>query len=334
MSHADLHAHYLAPSVLEAIRRGDLAPYIRLIDTPEGMRIAYPGSVTRVVGDRMVGLEHRIAHLDELGFEVQVLSPWIDTFGYELPEDVAVRYHTLLNEGMAAAMDAYPDRFRFLASAPLPYPHATRSVLDHAVRHLGAVGSMIGTNVNGRNLDIPELEALWETSTGLGVPVELHPVNVVETDRLDHDQLDNFLGNPFDTTIAAASLIFGGVLDRHPRLSVILLHGGGYLPYAVGRMTHGRIARGVAPMLLRNPIDYLDRFLYDTVVYDEQTLQSLARIVGKERLLLGTDYPFDMEPDEPVAGVERWLGADALSTIDATAARLTGAPRRTDASKR
>lgn len=320
--HVDVHAHYLAPSVVEAIRSGEFEPHIRILDTPEGPRLKYPTTVSRPLMPAMTDLDDRLKQLDQRGLDVQVLSPWIDTFGYDLPEDVAIRYHANLNEGMAAAVRAFPDRFRFFASVPLPWGGPTESALTDAVGRLGAVGSMIGTNVTGRLLDDPAFTPLWETSARLGVPVELHPVDVAGQDRLDRYQLDNFLGNPFDTTIAATSLMFGGVLDRYPNLDVILLHGGGYFPYAVGRLTHGRKARGVAQELEHAPAEYLKRFYYDTIVYEREALETLARVVGVDRLLIGSDYPFDMEPDEIVSTVTAALGPQGMNILAQTAHRL------------
>jgi aminocarboxymuconate-semialdehyde decarboxylase len=270
----------------------------------------------------MTELTRRIQHLDACGIGVQVLSTWIDMFGYDLTEDVAVRYHREINEGLAAAAGAWPQRLRFLASVPLPWGEAAAAVLRDAVTRLGACGAMIGTNVGDANLDDPRFEPLWAACAELGCPVELHPVNVAGASRLGDYQLDNFLGNPFDTTIAAASLIFGGVLDRHQDLQVILLHGGGYLAQAAGRMTHGRRARGVAPRLRREPADYLDRFYYDTIVYDGQVLAALAAAVGLERIVLGSDYPFDMEPPDIVASISAALGQDAPAALAANARRL------------
>jgi aminocarboxymuconate-semialdehyde decarboxylase len=321
-THVDVHAHYLAPSVLDAIRSGEFEPHVRILDTPEGLRLKYPTTVSRPLPRGMADLDQRLVHLDERGLDAQVLSTWIDTFGYDLPEDVAVRYHAKLNEGMASAVQEFPDRFRFFASVPLPWGAAAASTLTDAVGRLGAVGSMIGTNVTGRPLDEQAFAPLWETSAQLGVPVELHPVDVAGQDRLDRFQLDNFLGNPFDTTIAATSLMFGGVLDRHPDLDVILLHGGGYFPHAIGRLTHGRQARGVVPDLEQAPAEYLKRFYYDTIVYDPTALEVLARLVGVDRLLLGSDYPFDMEPNEIVSTVTAALGAPALDVLAESARRL------------
>ena len=331
----DLHAHYLAPSLVEHIRRGEFSPHVRVTGGPDRTRFLFPTTTSRLLLARMTDTRERIRHLDQCEIDIQVLSTWIDMFGYDLPEDVAVSYHTRMNEGLAEAVDAYPRRFRFLASVPLPWGAAAADVLRDAVTRLGAVGAMIGTNVGGRNLDDARLEPLWAASEKLGCPVELHPVHVAGAERLGDYQLENFLGNPFDTTVAAASLIFGGVLDRHPRLDVILVHGGGYLPYAVGRMTHGRLARGVARDLHREPVDYLDRFHYDTIVYDRRLLTALRGLVGSERIVLGSDYPFDMEPADIVATARAALGEDALHVLAANARRLLalgraepGPPRR------
>jgi aminocarboxymuconate-semialdehyde decarboxylase len=318
----DLHAHYLAPSVIRRLRGGDAEPHIRVEDAGDSVRFAFPSSVSRTLEPRMADVVDRLRHLDECGIDIQVLSTWIDMFGYDLPEDVAVRYHTWINEGLAQAVDDHPDRLRFFASVPLPWSDAAVSVLRDAVRRLGAVGAMIGTNVCGSNLDDPRLSPFWAQAEALDVPVQLHPVDPAGADRLTDHQLANFLGNPFDTTVAAASLILGGVLDRHPRLRVVLVHGGGYLPYAVGRIGHGRRARNVASTLAREPVDYLDRFTFDTVVYEPRVLRVLSGLVGSDHLVLGSDYPFDMEPPDVVNAVRSALGEEALAQTARNAARL------------
>jgi aminocarboxymuconate-semialdehyde decarboxylase len=318
----DLHAHYLAPSVVADIRAGAFGPQLRAAGPPDETRFEFPVTVSRVLMPAMTDLTGRIRHLDECGIDIQVLATWIDMFGYDLTEDIAIRFHTRVNEGLAAAADAWPGRLRFLASVPLPWGEAAAAVLRDAVTRLGAVGAMIGTNVGGANLDDTRFEPLWAACEELGCPLELHPVNVAGAERLGDYQLDNFLGNPFDTTIAAASLIFGGVLDRHPELEVILLHGGGYLPQAAGRMTHGRRARGVAPRLRREPAGYLSRFYYDTIVYDARVLAALAEVVGLDRIVLGSDYPFDMEPPDIIAMISAALGPDAPRTLAANARGL------------
>lgn len=326
----DMHAHFLAPSMVQRIRDGEFAPHLTLTEAGGQMRMMFPTGTSRVVMPTMLDLDLRIQHLDECGIDVQVLSTWIDMFGYDLPEEVAISFHTGINEGLAEAAAAHPGRFQFLASVPLPWGQAAASVLEDAVDRLGAVGSMIGTNVNGAYLDDARFQPFWESSDRLGVPVELHPVNVAGADRLSNNEMSNFLGNPFDTTVAATSLIFGGVLDRYPALRVILVHGGGYLPYAVGRLTHGRLARKISPELRLQPTEYLQRFYFDTVVYDPTGLRALASIVGLERLVLGTDYPFDMEPPAVSTMVSEALGTGALATI-ADTARMLCSPQTAEA---
>jgi aminocarboxymuconate-semialdehyde decarboxylase len=318
----DFHAHYLAPSVVEYIRGGSYRPHVLAIGNAEETRFQFPTTTSRPLTSRMMDLQERIRHLDQCEIDIQVLSTWIDMFGYDLPEDVGIRYHTRINEGLAEAVAAWPGRLRFLASVPLPWGEAAALVLHDAVTRLGAVGSMVGSNVCGSNLDDPRLGPFWAASEKLGRPVEVHPVDVAGAERLSRYQLANFVGNPFDTTVAAASLIFGGVLDRYPNLDIILVHGGGYLPYAAGRMTHGRRSRGVAPDLRREPLRYLDRFYYDTIVYDPRLLTILSGLVGIERIVLGSDYPFDMEPPDIVATASAALGDRARQVLADTAHRL------------
>jgi aminocarboxymuconate-semialdehyde decarboxylase len=318
----DVHAHHLAPSVVERLRAGDAAPHVRVTQDGGDVRFSFPTFTSRVMEPGMDDLDDRLRHMDEVGVDVQVLSTWIDMFGYDLPEDVAVRYSGWVNEGLAGSVASRPDRFRFFASVPLPWAEAAGEVLSDAVDRLGAVGAMIGTNIGGRNLDDPALEPFWARAEALGVPVELHPVAPAGSDRLTRHGLANFLGNPFDTTVAAASLILGGVLDRHPGLQVVLVHGGGYLPYALGRLTHGRSAWGVARELAHDPREYLDRFHVDTIVYDPDVLRGLAGLVGGNRLLLGSDYPFSMEPPDLVAAVRSALGEDGVERTGRNAARL------------
>jgi len=318
----DVHAHYLAPSVVEHIRRGAFGEHVQAAGGGDDVRFQFRTTASLPLFTRMTDTRERIRHLDQCGIDIQVLSTWIDMFGYDLPEDIAVSYHTAVNEGLAEGVREHPDRFRFLASVPLPWGEAAATVLRDAVTRLGAVGAMIGTNIGGSNLDDPRFEAFWIASEELGCPVELHPVSVAGAERLAGYQLANFLGNPFDTTIAGASLIFGGVLDHHPALDLILVHGGGYLPQAVSRMTHGRRARGVAPALAREPIDYLDRFYYDTIVYDPRLLAMLRDLVGMDRMVLGSDYPFDMEPPDVVGTARTALGQHAPELLAANARRL------------
>jgi aminocarboxymuconate-semialdehyde decarboxylase len=169
---------------------------------------------------------------------------------------------------------------------------------------LGLRGAQIGSNVAGKNLDDPELEPVWATAAELDAFILLHPINVAGADRLSSYYLGNLIGNPLDTTIAAACLVFSGVLERHPSLKICLAHGGGFVPYQAGRFVHGWHVRAEPKSKLgKPPTDSLKRFYFDTIVHSKEVLEFLVGNAGADRVLLGSDYPFDMGMPEGVAQV-------------------------------
>jgi aminocarboxymuconate-semialdehyde decarboxylase len=172
------------------------------------------------------------------------------------------------------------------------------------VRVLGLRGAQIGSNVAGKNLDDPELEPVWATAAELDAFILLHPINVAGADRLSSYYLGNLIGNPLDTTIAAACLVFSGVLERHPSLKICLAHGGGFVPYQAGRFVHGWHVRAEPKRKLEKPpTDSLKRFYFDTIVHSKEVLAFLVGNAGADRVLLGSDYPFDMGMPEGVSQV-------------------------------
>jgi aminocarboxymuconate-semialdehyde decarboxylase len=176
---------------------------------------------------------------------------------------------------------------------------------------------MIGSNVNGMNLDDPALEPVWAAAAELGAFILIHPMNVAGADRLRSYYLNNLIGNPLDTTIAAACLVFGGVMERHPKLNVCLVHGGGFVPYQAGRWAHGWHVRPEPKVNVKqSPEPWIDRFFYDTILHGRPQLEFLVGSVGASRVLLGSDYPYDMGTGECVWQVM------ALSVPDGDKAKL------------
>jgi aminocarboxymuconate-semialdehyde decarboxylase len=228
---------------------------------------------------------------------------------------------------MSRAHTAFPDRFVALATLPMQSPRRAVDELDRAVRLPGVRGVYLGTNVNGRELDDPAFLPVWERIDELELPVFLHPLNVVGAERLGAYYLANLLGNPYDTGIAAARLIFGGVLDRFPKLSVCLPHAGGTLPYLIGRLDCGKKVRRELGHMKRSPSAYLRRFTYDTISHAPASLRYLIDLVGADRVLLGSDYCFDLGYRRPVEVVTRLAGlgrADQARILGGNAARLLG----------
>ena len=330
----DMHSHIVAPAAFEALKAAPERYGARFENRPDGRRLVFADSMQQDPRGLdtpwwalLTDIEASKAHQQQIGADGAVMSTYISLHRYTLPLDPALRLCRTLNDGLAAAVKDEPN-LRGMATLPLQDPRQAAQELERCTRELGLRGAMLVTNLgDGRNLDDPGLEPLWEAAEALDAPLLLHPTNVAaRTERLQDYFLENLLGNPFDTTIAAASLIFGGVLDRHSDLKFVLSHGGGYLSLAYARLTHGfnvnPASRGKAE---RPPQDYLRRFYYDTILFHPAALEHLVRLVGAERLLLGTDYPFNMEPPDPVRAIEALdIAREQSERILGNAARLYG----------
>jgi aminocarboxymuconate-semialdehyde decarboxylase len=310
----DCHAHYVSPLAVKAAKEHPDRYGVRVVTVPAGERIDLPGEApARPLAPDLLDLSRRGEKLG--GFTGQVVGTWMDVTGHRLSPELGVRWSELLNDSFAEDLNNWSGPMRFTALANVPMQDATAAAkeLERTVLLHGFRGAMIATNIAGANLDEPRFDSFWQKAQELSVPVVLHPFAIIGPDRLERFYLNNAIGNPTDTTIAAASLIFGGVLDRFPDLQIVLMHGGGFLPYQYGRFD---AAYQVRPEPKANgsgmPHDYLRRFLFDTIVFSPPVLRYLIETVGADRVVLGTDYPFDMGDYSP-------LGHLAESGVDAAA---------------
>jgi aminocarboxymuconate-semialdehyde decarboxylase len=309
----DCHAHYVSPLAVRAAKEHPERYGVRVEEMPgQGDRIVMPGEAPgRPLPADLLDLSRRGEKLP--GFTAQAVGTWMDLTGYRMSLDEAVRWSQLLNDSFAEDLKTFGGGLDFspLANVPMQDGPAAAQELERCVTRLGFRGAMIATNVAGANLDEPRFDPFWQQAEELDVPVVLHPFAIIGPDRLEHFYLNNVIGNPTDTTIAAASLIFGGVLDRFPDLQIVLLHGGGFLPYQYGRMDHAREVRPEPGQYGAGmPRDYLRRFFFDTIVFSPKVLRYLIETVGADRVLLGTDYPFDMGDFTAVKTLEE-TGVDA-----------------------
>ena len=271
-------------------------------------------------------LAKRVASMDRQGVAVQALSltaPMV----YWAQGDFGARLAREWNDGASAAHTAYPDRFVVCATLPMQDTAQALAELDRAAKLPGVRAVYMGTNVNGRNLSDPAFFPVFERCQALGLPVGLHPFNVNGAERLRAYYLTNLLGNPYDTGIAAAHLIFGGVLDRLPKLQVILPHAGGTFPLVWGRLQRGQKVRPEANKAAKKPVKaYLRRFTYDTISHDAGALRYLIATVGADRVMLGTDFCFDMGYEKPVDVIRdkavKLSRADQAKVVRENAARL------------
>jgi aminocarboxymuconate-semialdehyde decarboxylase len=292
----DVHAHILSEETIRLLQSEapKVAPKLTDIDEQFGT-LDVAGNVYRHFPRGGWDLERRLADMSASKVDVQVLSVCPQTFLYGQPPALAAAFARIQNEQLAKLAKARPDHFLGIATLPMQAPNLAADELRHAMRTLGLRGAQIGSNIAGKNLDDPELEPVWAAAAELDAFILVHPINVAGMDRLGSYYLNNLIGNPLDTTIAAACLVFSGVLERYPSLKICLAHGGGFVPYQAGRFLHGwHVRQEPKKKLPKPPTDSLDRFLFDTIVHSKEVLEFLVGNAGAQRVLLGSDYPFDM----------------------------------------
>ena len=314
----DIHTHILTEDTMRLLAREypRLEPTLTPIDADAAV-LSIAGTPYRPFPRGGWEVERRFKDMDAAEVDVHVLSVTPQTYLYDQEPSLGAATATIQNDQIASLVKAHPDRFMGIATLPMQAPERAAEELKRAVRTLGLRGAMIGSNVMGKNLDDPSFEPIWAAAAELGAFMMIHPVNVAGVDRLRSYYLNNLIGNPLDTTIAAACLVFGGVLERHPNLKVLLVHGGGFVPYQAGRWVHGWQVRPEPKVnVQRSPGPWIDRFYYDTILHAKPQLEFLVASVGPSRVLLGSDYPYDMGTGECVRQV------NALWTDDSEKAAI------------
>ncbi len=338
----DVHLHLLSPHVLDELRRRGAACGVRLLpEAGAGPRDAGspdatgPGAGVRLqVGDEpptrplLPALHTPALHLEFLAGQAidrGVFGPLMDVAGYTLPPGDGAAWSRLVNEALAASLREAGGGHVGLATVPLQDPARAADELRFAVVELGLRGAMVDPNALGRPLGDRAFDIFWKTAADLGAPVVLHPYRLEAVERFGSHYLHNLVGYPFETTLAAGSLILGGTLDRVPQLAVVLVHGGGFLPYHIGRFDRAHRARPEARRdAAAPPSAYLRRFHYDTLLQRPEAVAYLAAVAGADRVVLGSDHPFWLGDPEPLRVVrEAALDEAARAAIlGANAARL------------
>ncbi|MCD9873311.1 amidohydrolase family protein [Streptomyces guryensis] len=300
----DVHAHLLLPEVEEAVAGHPGLAGARALDArrngPAALTVNGPMVGARV--PKLTDAAVRLAAMDAQGVDVQLVSPSPSHYHYWAEPQLAEKVCRLANEGTAAHCAKAPDRLHGLGLVPLQHPDLAVGLLDHALDQ-GLRGVEISSHAPGHELSDPAYEALWSRAEETGAFLFLHPFGCTLDERLDQWYLSNTVGQPTENAVALSHLIFSGVLDRHPGLKLIAAHGGGYLPTHIGRSDHAWRARPDARGCEREPSSYLKQLYFDTLVHDPHVLRELLRAVGRERVLLGSDFPFDMGTDDPLGAL-------------------------------
>jgi aminocarboxymuconate-semialdehyde decarboxylase len=323
----DIHAHWYPEEWLKLFEKDGPREGATLERTPKGFTIRTE-RITNAFDEEFVSLDLRLQGMRRQTVDLQALSLTTPMVNWASP-GLGLALAQSFNDAASAAHLRHPDRFVGLATLPMQAPELALKELDRCAKLPGMRGLYLATNVNGANLDEKRFWDVYAKAEELGWTVYLHPVETIGLDRTTRYYLKNLLGNPYDTGVAAASLVFGGVMDAFPRLEVNLPHAGGTFPGLIGRLDHGTRVRPELKHMKRMPSDYLRRFSYDTIGHDDRINANLVRLVGADRVLLGTDYCFDMGLSDPVATVERldFLSAEERNLIKGgTAARLLRLP--------
>jgi len=323
----DAHMHVIPSDVLELIRQGR---------HPAGITLeANDGDLPTVVhqeGYRYPlepAFHDEVALLDALhgrGARAAIVSPAPPLFGYDLERSVSIASARLTNDGVAAVTARHQGEIAGFGTLPLGSPADAVAELTRAVSELGLLGAQIGPIAAGRWLDDPALLPVLERAQDLGAVLFVHPYYTGPKPGLEDYYLTNLVGNPLDTALCAARLVLSGTLDQVPDLQFMLAHGGGYLPYQAGRLAHGNKVRPELGICAKVPTDYLSRFLYDTILFDPISLRFLIDRVGADRIVYGSDEPFDMSGGSITAQLDeaKLSAAEREAIVGGNIARATG----------
>ena len=322
----DVHAHVIVPEVYAVAAGHNI---FSELPTDPGVTDEMRGKIKDRAGTvlaRMSDLTDRIATMDAMGVEVQVLSASLVHQGLEWADaQTSLRLARTTNDWIAKAVTAYPARLMGLGTLPLHVPSLAVGELERCMRDLGLTGVAISTTAGGRELGDPELRPFWAKAEELGAVVYIHPGGNRDP-RLKRFHLWNSVGQAFEEAMAISSLMYDGVLESFPRLRICISHGGGYMPYYMGRIDRNYAEKANTRVNMRKPpIDYLRMLYFDSCVYERAVLQHLVDKVGAERVLLGSDYPVgETRPIEFVTETDTLSIAQKDQIVGTNAAVLLG----------
>lgn len=303
MTVIDAHSHFLPPGLVDILASREYAAAHVETRPGSGRWLVCEAGLQFPLAPTFYDVGAKLEWMDERGIDISLTSVGAPLFLYEINEEDggerSAEICRMVNDAAAELEKASDGRLIGVATVPMTAPELAVEELRRACGTLGLKGLETGTSVGEKMLDDPSLDPLWATAMELGAPVFLHPyvymLGIFQHPGFERFFLLNTVGNPLETHLAAARLVLGGVFDRHPDLVFELSHGGGSFPYQLARLEHTYVMREqVREVAARKPMEYLDNFLIDTVLYDKRPLEYLLDLVGPDRVIFGTDGPFDI----------------------------------------
>lgn len=297
----DVHSHVIPLEMLRAIEANPGRYKMRFDEQNGKRRIIRDGGHTFPVYDEFHDADVKVAGMDRRGLDVSFISPAPMVFFYWLDADTALEATRVINDGIAGMAASRPDRLRPMGTLPMQNPDAAIAELERIVKDHGMRSIELGTSVENEQLADPRFRPVLKRAQELKVFIFAHPYSFDASCGLEDYYLKNLIGNPLQSTIMAANLMFSGALDELKTLKICLAHGGGYVPYQIGRFAHGHKVRKETRAATRtSPYKSMRRFYYDSLTHDPRALRYLIDLVGADRVTIGTDAPFDMGDEAPL----------------------------------
>lgn len=300
----DIHAHIIVPEIIRSSAPNE--EWRPALSWENGKQFVEFGG--RRLGSALrefVDMQTILAEQDKADIDRLVLTPWSSLFRYDADIEASIQANQIQNNALAAIAQAHPDRIVSLGTVPLQDSDVAVAELKRCMHELGLAGVEVGTNVNGKYLGDEQFRPFWAAAEELGAVIQIHPIPGLGGPTNREYYLWNAFANPAETAMTASHMILSGLLEEHPNLKIFLFHGGGHLPYQIGRLDRAYEMRPEASAKISAPPStYLKKFYFDTVTHSAQALSYLIDLVGVEQVMVGSDYPFDMGYDRPAELVE------------------------------
>jgi aminocarboxymuconate-semialdehyde decarboxylase len=326
MKAIDVHHHYVPKQLIEESQRHGQALGVEVTEARGSYALSFAGSKAHRLQPPIFDVEGHIAVMDQGQVHMATLEANTNSLGYRLNGEQGEGWCALYNDCVNELVKQRPDRFVGMATVPLQDPARAAKVLEHSILNLKFRGAFIGTNVNGRYYNVKDFDPFWAKAQELDILIVMHPEHIAGAERMTEYGLNAVCGNPADSTLSLGYMLYSGLFDRFPKLKVCALHGGGFLPYHLGRFDKEFVTgKSVRPAHAQKPPSaYLNNLYFDTLVYDVDTLEYLKAKVGSERLVLGTDYPYTLGDWMGVEKVQALKCSDAekQAILEGTARRL------------